>query len=147
MHKSEVTMMKAVALLLMLTLTTPHLLYATPEPAVTPSAGGTDPAAQPANVPPASDYSPTAAKTYLGTGIGTLLAGSTLIVLGKNEADKKDITSDAASNMLYVIGGTFLAASTVLWILYFRETGKEPPATVGVDMSNGRYGLVAKFSY
>lgn len=142
-------MTKTVVLILVITLIFPHVLFAAPSDEVQPPpAGESRPAPATSNVDNQdSGYSPTAKKVYLGTGIGTLVAGGAFIALGAGASNSNQIGSDQAGTALYVIGGSFLAASTVLWILYFREKGREPATTVGLELDKGRGVVLAKFRF
>ena len=131
--------MKTIAFILVVSLILPNVLYAAPSDEVQPS-----PSSEPRQAPllpefdQDSDYSPRAEKTYLGTGIGTLLAGGSLLALGIGVSNSSEIGAQEVGTFFSIIGGTFRATSTVLWILYFREKGKEPPATVGFELEKGK---------
>ncbi len=141
-------MIKTVAVVLLFTLLSPQLLFAAPSDEVQPP-----PASESQQAPAASNvdrnarYSPTAEKVYLGTGIGTLVAGGAFIALGAASSNAHEIGSEEAGTVFYAIGGCLLAASTALWILYFREKGREPATSVGLDLDKGRVGLQAKFRF
>ena len=141
-------MLKSFTVLLIITLVFPSALFASPpdEPP-TARAGEARPESAPLDSGQAIEYSPTAKKVYLGTGIGTLVAGGAFMALGVSESNGDEITSKSSSTALYVIGGSFLAASTILWILYFREKSREPAATVGLELDKGKYGISANFRF
>ncbi|MFZ2950870.1 MAG: hypothetical protein WA003_15455 [Desulfuromonadaceae bacterium] len=94
-----------------------------------------------------SGYSRRAKNTYFYTGIGTAAVGGALVVLGIDESNSDHMTSKTAGPAAYVIGGTFLAASAILWILYFREKGREPAASVGLDLDKGKAVVLANYRF
>ncbi len=140
--------MKTIAAVLVVTLLFPYALFAAPADQVQPP-----PASESRTVPapPAAvketDYSPTAKKVYLGTGIGTLVAGGAFLAIGADTSNNKGIGSDEFGAFFYAVGSVFLAASTVLWIFYFREKGREPATTVGLELDKGRGVVVAKYRF
>ncbi|HLO25196.1 MAG TPA: hypothetical protein VK187_03725 [Geobacteraceae bacterium] len=75
------------------------------------------------------------------------MAGGAFIALGAGASNSDQIGSDQAGTAFYVIRGSSLAASTVLWILYFREKGREPASAVGLELDKGRGDVLAKFRY
>ena len=141
-------MMKTVAVILVIALLFPHVLMAAPADEVQPPpANDSRTAPAPPNIGQDTGYSPTAKKVYLGTGIATLVAGGALLVGGAASSNSNAIGGDEAGTVLYAVGGCFLAASTVLWILYFREKGREPATTVGLELNKGSGVVLAKFRF
>ena len=141
-------MAKTVAVIMVFTLLFPQaLLAAPPDEVQTPPASESRTAPATPNAVQDTGYSPTAKKVYLGTGIATLVAGGAFLALGAGPSNSNDITSNAADTFFYAVGASFLAASTVLWILYFREKGREPATSVGFELDKGRGGVVAKYRF
>ena len=139
-------MRKAIAVILVVSLLLPNILFAAPANEVqqTPLSESPQPPLL-AKAGQDTSYSPTAKKIYLGTGIGTLAAGGVLVALG-SELNGSDWT-DKESSKVYTIGGILLAISTVLWALYFYERGKEPPASVGLELENKKGIIQAYFRF
>jgi hypothetical protein len=140
-------MKKAVAVLLVITFLFPSALFAAADGVPSQPAGKTPSAPATTAAARDSDYSATAEKAYLGTAIGTLVGGGAFIALGVSAGNSHEMASDAAATGLYIVGGAFLVASTVLWTLYFREKGKEPAAAVGLELNRGKGVVVAKFRF
>jgi hypothetical protein len=141
-------MMKTVATMLFVTLLLPNTLFAaTSDEVQPPPASESRPETGPPNVDQDTAYFPTAKNTYLGTGFGTLLVGGAFLALGAAASNSDGMGSQETGTGLYFIGGTFLAASSVLWILYFREKGKEPATTVGLELDKGKGAVLAKFKF
>ncbi len=139
-------MMKTVAAILVFTLLFPYVLFAAPSDEVQqPTAGKSQPAPATQIVDQDTGYSPTAKKVYLGTGITTLAIGGTFLAAGAAVSSSGSI--EEVGTFFYVVGGSLLAASTILWILYFREKGKEPATTVGLELNKGRGLVLAKFRF
>ena len=49
------------------------------------------------------------------------MAGGAFLAVGAGSSNSNQIGSDEIGTFFYAVGGVFLAASTVLWMLYFRE--------------------------
>ena len=141
-------MEKTVAVILVCTLLFPYVLFAAPLDEVQPPPASESPTvpATP-NVVQDTGHSPTAQKVYLGTGIGTLAAGGAFLALGAGASNSDGIGADEVGTFFYAVGGVFLAASTVLWMLYFREKGREPATTVGLELDKGKGVVLAKFRF
>jgi hypothetical protein len=142
------TIMKTITIVLLVVLILPNALFAAPSDEVQPSPSIES--QQPPPLPKAgldSDYSPRAQKVYLGTGIGTLAAGGSLLAIGIGISGDNGIGAQEVGTFFSVIGGTFLAASSDLWILYFREKAKEPPASLGLDLEKGKGVVLANFRF
>ena len=139
-------MMKAIAVILFVSLILPDVLFAAPSDAPQPSSSNES--QQPPLSPKVdSDYSPRAKNWYLGTAIGTLVAGGAIVAGGIDESNNNDMLSDSGAAALYVIGGSFLATSAILWIFYFREKGKEPTASVDLELEKGKAVALVKYRF
>ena len=137
----EEATMKAITVILVVSLLLPNVLSAAP---------ANDPQQQSLVLPKVdqdSGYSPRAKNVYFYTGIGALAAGGALVALGIDESNSDHITSKTAPPVLYFLGSTFLAASTVLWIFYFRKKRKEPAASVGLDLDKGKAVVQANYRF
>ena len=113
--------MKAIAIVLLISLILPNVLQAAPSDEVRTQAAKeaqqTDPQQ---SAEQKSNHSPGAQKAYLGTGIGTLAAGGAFLALGIGVSGSNGIGAEEVGTLFSAVGGVFLAASAVLWILYFQ---------------------------
>jgi hypothetical protein len=141
-------MLKTIAVILVASLLLPQILFAAPSNEVRPSASGESPQSPSLpKVDPDPDYHPVAKKIYLGTGIGTLVTGVAFVALGIRASNEHEIGSEAAGTVLTTTGGIFLAASTVLWVLYFREKMREPATSVGLELGEKKAVVLANYRF
>jgi len=84
-----------------------------------------------------SEHSPETENVYLGWAIGTMIGGGVLLALGLSNSDSDCVGCSLYNDIVAGVGGATLAASTVLWVLYFNEKGKAPKTSVGLDLVNG----------
>jgi len=143
--------MKVIMLVVIASLIFPYSLFAAP-PEVTQPPASSEPVELSAapNIAKDGDYSPTAKNIYLGTAIGTLLVGGAAIALavaGRCSGNSNQICFKEANTAAYSVGGGMLAISTVLWILYAREKGKEPTSTVGFELDKGKSVITAHYRF
>ncbi|HTF99670.1 MAG TPA: hypothetical protein VK654_03680 [Nitrospirota bacterium] len=139
-------MKKTVAAVLLLLLLSSHALYAaSPNDIPPPSSNVSQPAPETYITDQESGHSPGAQTAYKATGIVTLVVAGTCVASGVYFS--KVIGVDEVSSAFYTAGGVLFAASTVLWILYAREKGKEPRETVGLELDKGKVRVMATLRF
>jgi len=128
--------MKVIALILAASLiSTPALSATTSTDTLTTPTVEAVPQTPASDVGNKGEYSPERENVYLGTAIGTMLVGGLVLALGLSGSDC--VGCSMYEDVAVGVGGATLAASTVLWLLYFNEKGKASNTSVGFNLDKG----------